>query len=254
MQVDFGRTADDYARFRAGFPDSFFERLAERGIGLSGQRVVDLGTGTGALARGFARRGCKVIGIDPSEMLTEQARQLDQQAGVSVEYHVAHAEDIGLEAASADLVIAGQCWHWFDAARASSEVLRILCPGGWVVIAHFDWIPLKGNVVEATEQLIVAHNPAWTYGDGYGLYPRWLRDLGNAGFQNIETFSYDVFVPYTPDAWRGRIRASAGVGASLSPEQITAFDRELADILSTRFPGDVLQVYHRVWAVLATKP
>ncbi len=69
MKLDFGLTASDYAKHRAGFPDSLFERLRAFGIGIAGQDVVDLGTGTGALARGFARRGCRVTGIDPSESM-----------------------------------------------------------------------------------------------------------------------------------------------------------------------------------------
>ncbi len=71
MEPDFGRTAQDYAEHRAGFPESFFERLAARGIGVAGQRVVDLGTGTGTLARGFARRGCEVTGIGPAAEMLE---------------------------------------------------------------------------------------------------------------------------------------------------------------------------------------
>lgn len=55
MQVDFGKTAEDYGRFRAGMPLAFFERLAHFGIGMPRQRILDLGTGTGAIARGFAR-------------------------------------------------------------------------------------------------------------------------------------------------------------------------------------------------------
>jgi hypothetical protein len=47
MTVDFGRTASDYAAYRAGFPDEFFARLADMHIGTAGQRVVDMGTGTG---------------------------------------------------------------------------------------------------------------------------------------------------------------------------------------------------------------
>jgi len=74
MNPDFGATSKDYARHRAGFPDSLFERLATFGIGLPGQRIVDLGTGTGTLARGFARRGCRVIGIDISEAMLQAAR------------------------------------------------------------------------------------------------------------------------------------------------------------------------------------
>ncbi|MEM8709038.1 MAG: methyltransferase domain-containing protein, partial [Actinomycetota bacterium] len=61
----FGNAAADYATHRAGFPDELFDRLAPHGIGRSGQRVVDLGTGTGTVARQLARRGCSVIGVDP---------------------------------------------------------------------------------------------------------------------------------------------------------------------------------------------
>ena len=42
MRPDFGLTAQDYARHRAGFPDSLFDRLSAFGIGKRGQSVVDL--------------------------------------------------------------------------------------------------------------------------------------------------------------------------------------------------------------------
>ena len=254
MKPDFGATADDYRRHRAGFPESMFERLAQHGIGVPGQSVVDLGTGTGTLARGFARRGCRAIGIDPSEPLLRQAREIDAEAGVEIAYRLARAEATGLPAATADVVAAGQCWHWFDRPVAAREAVRVLRPNGRIVIAHFDWIPLAGNVVRATEELIEAHNPAWKLGGGLGIHPRWFRDLGEAGFQDIESFSYDVSAPYTAEAWRGRIRASAGVGATLAPEQVAAFDRELAALLAERFPGETLGVPHRVFAVFATRP
>ena len=123
-----------------------------------------------------------------------------------------------------------------------------------MVIAHFDWLPLSGNVVRATEELIEAHNPSWKLGNLLGIHPQWLRDLGEASFRAIETFSYDVDVPYTSQAWRGRIRASAGVGASLAPDEVVRFDRELQRLLEKRFPATVLAVPHRVFAVLARSP
>jgi len=57
MAIDFGKTASDYARHRAGFPDAFFERLFSDGTVRPGQSVLDLGTGTGTVARGLALRG-----------------------------------------------------------------------------------------------------------------------------------------------------------------------------------------------------
>jgi SAM-dependent methyltransferase len=254
MPVEFGRTALDYRTHRAGFPDSFFERLRPWGIGAAGQRVVDLGTGTGTLARGFARRGGRVLGIDSDPRMLEQARALDAEAGVQVEHRLARAEETSLPDRSADVVSAGQCWHWFDRAAAAREAARLLVHDGALLIAHFDWLPLAGNVVEATERLILAHNPGWTLAGGTGLYPRWLRELGEAGWRGLETLSYDVDVPYSAQAWRGRVRASNGVGATLAPAQVEAFDRALGALLARSFPGDPLQVPHRVFALLARPP
>jgi SAM-dependent methyltransferase len=254
VKPDFSATAVDYACYRAGFPESFFTRLSGFGIGLPGQSIVDLGTGTGTLARGFAWRGCRVVAIDPSPALLLEARRLDREAGQTVDYREARAEDTGLDGDSADVVTAGQCWHWFDRPAAAREVARLLRTSGRLVIAHFDWIPVTGNVVDATESLIESHNPEWKLGGGFGVHPWWLRDLAEAAYRDIETFSYDVEVEYPPEAWRGRIRASAGVGATLPPNRVDEFDTALAELLRERFPGERLEVPHRVFAIVATAP
>ena len=231
-----------------------FTRLAALGMGLSGQRLVDLGTGTGSLARGMAQRGCEVTGVDLSPGMLEAARQLDRVDQLDIEYRVAPAEDTGLASDCAEGVTAGQCWHWFDRPKAAAEVRRLLVPGGRVAIVHFDWLPLDGNLVEQTEALIERHNPAWTMGGGCGLYPQWLRDLGEAGFQGIESFSWDETVLYGADAWRGRIRASAGGGGTLGNDEVAAFDQALKDLLAAQFPGESLAVPQRVFIVLAQSP
>jgi SAM-dependent methyltransferase len=254
LRADFGKTASDYGRHRAGFPDEFFERLQTHGILRAGMHALDLGTGTGTIARGLALRGCEVTGLDRSAPLMEQAAELDRAAGVVVKYVNAPAEDTGLPAAEFDLVTAGQCWHWFDRPRAAAEARRVLKPSGRLVIAHFDWIPLPGNMIEATEQLIEKHNPKWKLGGGLGIYPQWPRDLAVAGFKDIETFSFDLDAIYTHEAWRGRVRASAGVGASLSPEGVAAFDDELRATLAERWPEDPMRVMHRVFAAIGIAP
>jgi len=254
MSVDFGRTASDYACHRAGFPEALFDRLAQGGVVVAGQRLLDLGTGTGSLARGFARRGLQVVGLDPSLPMLDEARRLDDTAGVAVQYVEARAESTGLPDASFDVVSAGQCWHWFEPARAAREVRRLLRPGGRVVIAHFDWLPLPGNVVEATERLIRQHNPGWRGHGGSGLYPACLADLALAGFAGLETFSFDQAVSYAHEAWRGRIRASAGVAASLDAAAVARFDAEHKALLAHDFPGDPLQVPHRCWAAIGVEP
>jgi SAM-dependent methyltransferase len=251
--VDFGPTAKDYREFRAGFPDSFFQQLSIRGLARERERALDLGTGTGTLARGLARLNLSVVGVDPAAELIAEARALDRAAGVDVDYVIGRAEALGLRDASFDLATAGQCWHWFDRGLAASELARVLRPGGRLVIAHFDWLPLEGNVVEATEMLILKYNPAWSMSGGTGIYPDWLRDLALAGFSGLETFSYDTELAYGHEAWRGRIRASAGVRASLDERRTREFDQELAGLLHDRFSADPLVVPHRVWAAVGIR-
>jgi SAM-dependent methyltransferase len=248
--TNFGKAAGDYGAFRAGFPASIFDRLAEFDVGLPGQTLIDLGTGTGTLARGFALRGCTVTGVDPDPRMIEQARKLDRQDNVHIRYVEATAESTGLDGGAADVVTAGQCWHWFDQPRATAEVIRLLKPTGKLVIAHFDWLPLEGNVVEATEALIKRYNPDWHFDGGLGMYPQWLPGLSAAGMGDIQTFSYDMDVPYTPEAWRGRIRASAGV-AALDEDSARKFDSDHAKLLSDRFSSNALAVPHRVFAIVA---
>jgi SAM-dependent methyltransferase len=253
-RVDFGKTASDYGRFRAGFPDSFFDRLVSQDVLKSGLRALDVGTGTGTVARGLALRGCEVTGLDKSAEMIEQAKRLDQSAGLQIVYLIGSAEATGLPGASFDLVTAGQCWHWFDRPRAAAEARRLLAARGALVIAHFDWIPLPGSVVDVTEKLIEKFNPEWKLGGGLGIYPLWARDVAIAGFAQIETFSYDLDAIYSHEAWRGRIRASAGVGATLAPEKMREFDDQLKAILTERFPADPMPVFHRVFAVIARSP
>jgi SAM-dependent methyltransferase len=254
VDVNFGLTAADYGRFRAGFPVSLFARLEAQGAIEPGLRVLDLGTGTGSLGRGFAQRGCAVMGLDLSPDLIAEARRLDDEAGIRSAYLAGSANRVGLASEAFDIVAAGQCWHWFDRPAAAREARRLLKPGGRLVIAHFDWIPLPGNLVAATESLIRAHNPGWAFGGGNGLHPNWLADAAMAGFADLETFSFDQSVTYSHEAWRGRIRASAGVGASLPPAGVAKFDQALAALLAQRFPDDPQAVPHRVFCVTARAP
>jgi SAM-dependent methyltransferase len=254
MIVDFGRTASDYAAYRAGFPDEFFSRLADMQVGVAGQRVVDLGTGTGAVGRGFARRGCVVTGVDPASAMLDQARRLDAEAGVSVSYRVGNAEDTGLDGGCWDVVAAGQCWHWFDRARAAAEARRLLMPGGALVICHMDYLPLPGNVCAASEALILEHNRSWAMAGGTGIHADWTLDAASAGFTGIETFSFDLDVAYSHEAWRGRMRSCNGVGATLTAPAVADFDAALAHVLATNFPDEPLAVPHRVWALVASGP
>lgn len=251
--VAFGKTAQEYRKHRAGFPSVLFERWRAAGWIAPGQVALDIGTGTGSIALGLAAEGLQVTGLDPARALLDQAAELAQDLELEAEWVEGKAEALPFPDAAFDVVCAGQCWHWFDRPRAAAEVRRVLKPGGVAIIAHFDWLPLPGNVVQATEALIRQANPNWTMHGGTGFYPAWLSDLAQAGFEGIETTSLDVPVTYAHADWRGRIKASAGIKASLSDEAVATFDAELARVLADQFPEDPLTIPHRLWWVAARR-
>ena len=129
---------DDYEKYRPDYPASLYELLvAEYGVAPT-DRIVDLGVGTGLLARLFLERGHAVIGVDPNEaMLRAGERALSSFATYLAV--PATAEETTLPDASADLITAGQAFHWFDPERARKECLRLLKSNGLVALVWNTW-------------------------------------------------------------------------------------------------------------------
>jgi hypothetical protein len=49
------------------------------------------------------------------------------------------------------------------------------------------------------------------------------------------------------------MRSSSGIGASLSPERVAAFDADLARLLTDRFPREPLEIPHRIWTLVGRR-
>jgi SAM-dependent methyltransferase len=252
---DFGKAAADYAQHRQGFPESFFARIAALGCGLAGQRVLDIGTGTGLLARALAQRGCRVTGLDPNAALLDQARRLDAAAGVAIDYVQASAEATGLKDAAFECITAATCWHWFDRPRAAAECARLLAPGGRLLICDLDWHFTPGSIGRKTWDLVLQHTPK-TGGSVGGTfrYPDWTSDLTRAGFTAWEAFAYTTTLTYTHEGWRGRVRASAGVGPVMDAETLARFDTAMEAMLVEATGGaETFPVGHKIFALVARR-
>ena len=89
---DWGRTAADYARYRDIYPPEFYRAILDRGVGLAGQQVLDIGTGTGVLPRHLYKHGAHWLGVDPSPQQIAEARRLS--TGMNIDYRVCAAEAV----------------------------------------------------------------------------------------------------------------------------------------------------------------
>lgn len=242
--IDWGRTSTDYATHRPGPPKSFFERLTAFGVGCEGQSILDLGTGTGVMARQFARQGAIVHGTDISKKQIETAKRLAADEHLMVEFAVHPAESIPWNAPTFDVVTANQCWLYFEKSKVIEKLRCILKPGGLLVTSHFSWLPRRDCVARASEQLVLQFNPDWSAADWPGLIPScpaWAED----DFDVRGMFYYDEAIPFTRESWRGRIRACRGIGATLSDSEVAAFDTAHDDLLA-RIAPDPFSVLHRL--------
>jgi SAM-dependent methyltransferase len=242
--------ADEFASHAKGFPPEFFRRLRPLRVGLPTQRVLDLGTGTGQLARDFARRGCQVTGVDNSARNLEVANAANLREAVRPRYIEARAEATGLAEKSFDVVSAGTSWHLFTRSVAAKEARRVLRPEGRLVIAHMDWHVAPGTVAAATLRARERCAPEGRPPAGIEL-AIWAEELAHAGFTQWDMFGFVADLIHTPQAWRAHVRASEAGASSIAQPELDKFDAAVARMLSKRFPGAEVPVAHRVFALVA---
>ena len=243
-EFDFGRTSDDYAKYRDIYPESMYRKLINFGVGKNGQNILDLGSGTAVLPVNLAHTGARFTASDISENQILYGKQLAARRGIkNIEFRVCCAEDTGFEDSSFDVVTAVQCFHYFNAEKAADEIRRILKPNGIFCKIFMDWLPFEDEVIGEMEALVLRYNPDWG-GRGFEKfrysYPEWAD-----GRFNIETIhSYDTVLEFTKEAWIGRIKSCRGVGASLSEEKIAAFESEYRELLSKY--SEPLKLKHQI--------
>lgn len=223
---DWGRTSQDYAKFRDIYPGEFFRRIVDLGHCTEGQRVLDLGTGTGVLPRAMARYGAAFTGADISANQIAEANRLSGEAGLAIDYLVAPAEEVPLPDGSFDVVTACQCFMYFDTEVIFEKIHRLLKPGGHFLILFMAWLPDESEIAYRSEQLVLRHNPVWNGA-------RFSRFIPQPAPESVDLFTakpaicYDLPVRFTRETWHGRIKACRGIGASSLPEEtIRAWEEE----------------------------
>ena len=125
----------ELAEFMQAARDALLERLD--GIRISPARVLDLGAGTGAVARALARRfrAADVVWVDPVVGLLHRARTRVPRWFSKHRYVAAEAERLPLASHSVDLILSNLAMPWFDTVDdALAECLRVLRPGGLLLL------------------------------------------------------------------------------------------------------------------------
>ncbi len=231
---DWGKTSEDYAKYRDIYPPVFYEKLISLGLFKEGTSVLDIGTGTAVLPRALYNTGVHFTGTDLSAEQIEQAKRICSEKGMNIDLRTGGAEQQLFPDNSFDVITACQCYWYFDHERAAESLYAQLKPQGRLAFIVMNWLPFEDEIAAASEEMVLKYNPTW---NGCGF----TRSLIEAPQEYLSRFTLerqeqlDIRVPFTRESWHGRMKACRGVGASLDAETLTAFDKEHYEMLQ-RFP------------------
>ena len=193
---DWGKTSEDYAKYRDIYPQEFYDYILNLGLCKDGQKVLDMGTGTGVLPRNMYKYGAKWTGTDIAENQILQAKELAKEAGMDIEFFASGAEEVSFPDSTFDVITACQCIWYFDHEKTSRSFAGMLKPGGKFLILYMGWLPYEDPVAGKSEEIILKYNPDWT-GGGDTVHPVMVPEQYLKYFDLVSQEEFRVDIPFT---------------------------------------------------------
>lgn len=210
--------AADYERISLHLGDAIDHAIA-RLAPVAGERILDVGTGTGLAARRIAQLGAKVVGVDLGAELIAEARRL----APSVDFRVGDAEQLPFDDGSFDAAISTFGVMFVGRPEAAAaELARVVRKGGRVSLAS--WTPES-----SIARKFAVHRPYLPPSSGPSPFdwgaPDRLRSLLNAFDMKVETGVTVLRLSSSAEAWDLFVR---GYGPTrMLAESLSADQREL---------------------------
>ena len=246
----FDEIADEYDRRRPAYPDELIDQACRvAGIG-SGDRVLEVGCGSGQLTRGLVARGLHVTVLEPGKSLIALARQNLEGAG-EVEFVNAQFEDALLPRAQFAAVFSASAFHWVDPKISWQRAADVLVAGGTLALVQYFGLeeprskPDQEAALAAIRKIapdIAANWPVYRDLDATlaGMEQRrgnvsevwaWLgsydigQDYAGRLFGDVQAAVMPKLIEHTPDQLNALLRTMSFY-ARLSPGQRQALERE----------------------------
>lgn len=246
----FDEIAAEYDRHRPAYPGELVDRACQvAGIG-SGDRVLEIGCGSGQLTRDLLARGLHVTALEPGTNLTALARRNLEGAG-EVEFVNARFEEALLPLGRFTAVFSASAFHWVDPEVGWRKAADVLVPGGTLALVQYFGLEeprskrdqeavlaALGRVapdiaarwptyrdLDATlagmEQRRGNVSEVWAWLGGYDL----AQDCAGRLFGDVQVALRPELVEHTPDELNAVVRTMS-FHARLSPAQRQALERE----------------------------
>lgn len=226
-------------------------------------RVLDVGSGTGHLARAVAARWprCEVVGVDPAPGFVEAALSHVHADGTSprVRFELGEAGDLPVDDGSVDAALSLLVLNFVpDAGRAMAEMRRVTRPGGVVAAAVWDYgggMGMLRTLWDAATRLdpsVVGQDEAtMPLGRPGGLAELWHR----AGLVDVDHGGVEVSRghPSFEDYWDPFLQGTGPAGVYVAGCSDAGRAALRAELLADLGPGP-FELTSRAWWVRGTVP
>ena len=250
----FNERAVEYDRNRPAYPDALVDRAVQMAGITAGDRVLEVGCGTGQLTRSLLARGLRVTAVEPGDQLIRIAEENLKGAG-HVEFVHAGLEEAHLPRASFEAVFSASAIHWVDPDLSWRKIADLLTPGRALALIQYFGLQERRSADDQNALLSALRRNAPEIATSWPVY----RDLDRtiAGVQerrrNVADAwswlgSYDIGRDYAADLFEdlelatvptltehtaGELNALLGTmsfWARLSPQERDALQNEIHDL------------------------
>lgn len=213
-------------QYRPPYPPAVFDILTALVVDQP-RRVLDVGCGTGFLARHLAERVAHVDAVDVSRAMIAQGQRLPGGDHRSLTWIAGSAEDAVLFPPYA-LIVAGDSLHWMEWSVVQPRFARMLTPHGSLAILGADQLPTPWD--EGLWPLLRRYSviPNWQYFDLVaGLEERGL--FQRIGARRTEPVRFSQSLAYYVESFHGR---AAFTRERMDPDAAAAFDAEVRALVA----------------------
>jgi SAM-dependent methyltransferase len=242
----FGDDAERYDRVRPPYPVEMVDALMAN----RPHTVLDVGCGTGIVARLFMARGCDVLGLEPDPRMADVARR----SGVTVE--AGAIEEWEPAGRRFELLTAGQAWHWVHPDRGAVKAAEVLRPAGRIGLFWNQANPYL-SVRPALQAVYARHAPeigersvlmGQREASLYQSVAEALQRTGEFDAVTVEMFGHDI--SYSSAEWV-ELAASHSDHHTLPPDQLAELLTDMR--LTVDEVGGQVPVHYEVALVTGTR-
>lgn len=238
----FNGKGNNYSKYRPSYPKEYIHYLIKESNLNKDSLVFDVGAGTGILTEILAKRGLRVMAVEPNLDMAIFIKDLTKKYS-NLKFINSIAEDINYNKKDVDLITVAQAFHWFDVTKFKKQCKKILKDSGKVALL---WNIRDENHEIIKESFDICKRLCKNFqgfsggiGDNIDNIKSFFKDekYSYAEFENNLEYSLEMFI--------GR-NISASYAPNEGDENYEIFIRELTNLFNKYKKGEKVIIKNKV--------